>query len=63
MNYFGSNADGIGADGHEFAMGHIDDAHLTEDDCKSKRHEQSTQKRLKPAKPCMVKIENSSEKV
>ena len=38
----------IGADHHQLAMGHIDDAHQPEDDRQSQRHDQRIELRLMP---------------
>jgi len=40
--------DGVGADGHELAMRHVDDAHLAEDDRETETHQQQHREQAQP---------------
>jgi hypothetical protein len=42
--------DGVGANGHELAMRHVDDTHLAEDDGQAQAHEQQHGKQAQPGK-------------
>ena len=51
----------VRAQDHEFAVGHVDDAHLPEDDGEPERHQHVDAKnRISPAKPCIARMEPRS---
>src|SRR5487761_2802702 len=48
---FRKRIDGIGANGHELSMGHVDDAHLSKNDGKSQGHQQQYAEQAQSGKP------------
>lgn len=54
-----SRVNRVGAGGHENAVGHVDDAHLAENDRESERHQQQHAEEAQAwEKPCMVNMES-----